>query len=60
MQEWTSQAYLEKYFGLPSTVQPSDNPLTEAKSQVFFISAYAKPLLDLTVQAIPGDDLPIH
>jgi 3'5'-cyclic nucleotide phosphodiesterase len=53
-QEWNSQAYLEKYFGLPATVQPSDNPLIEAKGQIFFISTYVKPLLDLTVQAVPG------
>lgn len=52
-QEWNSQAYLEKYFGLPATVQPSDNPLIEAKGQIFFISTYVKPLLDLTIQAVP-------
>jgi hypothetical protein len=53
-QEWNSQAYLEKYCGLPATVQPSDNPLIEAKGQVFFISTFVKPLLDLTIQAVPG------
>ncbi|KAF9467800.1 hypothetical protein BDZ94DRAFT_1155311 [Collybia nuda] len=53
MKEWTSQAVLEKNLDLPATVQPSDNPLVEAKSQVFFINTFAKPLLDLTVRAVP-------
>lgn len=55
MEEWTSQAILEKHLDLPCTVQPSDNPLSEARSQVFFITTFAKPLLDLMVQAIPGE-----
>jgi hypothetical protein len=54
MKEWTSQAFLEKYYGLPPTVQPSDDPLIEAKSQVFFISTFAKPLLDITIEAVTG------
>jgi hypothetical protein len=54
-QEWNSQAYLEKYFNLPATVQPSDNPLVEARGQVFFITKYVKPLLDLTIEAVPGE-----
>lgn len=49
-----SQMQLEEHFHLPSTVKPSTNPLGEAKSQIFFITNFAKPLLDLTAQAIPG------
>jgi len=55
MEEWTAQASLEKHFHLPPTVQPSDDPLTEAKSQIFFIKNYAKPLLELTSRAIPRE-----
>lgn len=54
MEEWSSQALFEKYLHLPTTVQQSDTPLNEAKSQVFFTTHYAKPLLDLTIQAVPG------
>lgn len=57
MKEWTSQAVLEKHLDLPATVQPSDDPLVEARSQVFFINTFAKPLLDLTVRAVPGEFL---
>lgn len=53
MEEWASQALYEKYLHLPPTVQSNDSPINEAKSQVFFITAFAKPLLDLTIQAIP-------
>jgi hypothetical protein len=53
MGEWTSQAMLEKFMDLPCTVQCSDDPLTEANGQVFFIDTFAKPLLELMVEAIP-------
>ena len=55
MEEWAAQASLEKHFRLPPTVQPSDDPLAEAKSQVFFINAFAKPLLELTSRGIPRE-----
>ncbi|KAG6856940.1 hypothetical protein H0H87_011926 [Tephrocybe sp. NHM501043] len=54
MEEWSSQALYEKFLDLPTTVQPNYSPISEAKAQVFFISAFVKPLLDLTVQAIPA------
>ncbi len=54
MKEWNSQAVLEKHFNLAITVPESDDALREARSQVFFMNTFAKPLLDLTVQAIPG------
>ncbi|EEB92122.1 hypothetical protein MPER_09418, partial [Moniliophthora perniciosa FA553] len=56
MGEWTSQAMLEKCMRLPPTVQASNDPLTEAKGQIFFINAFAKPLLELTVEAVPELD----
>ncbi|KAI3605252.1 high-affinity phosphodiesterase [Moniliophthora roreri] len=56
MGEWTSQAMLEKCMRLPPTVQASDDPLTEAKGQIFFINAFAKPLLELIVEAVPELD----
>ncbi|TFK72465.1 HD-domain/PDEase-like protein [Pluteus cervinus] len=56
MQEWTSQALFEQHLALPPSVQPSTDPLTEAKSQVYFIQNFAKPLLDLVVQAVPEMD----
>lgn len=54
MQEWSSQAKLEQHYSLQQTVQASSDPLAEAKSQIFFTSMFAKPLLDLTVRAVPG------
>ncbi|KAJ7741985.1 high-affinity phosphodiesterase [Mycena maculata] len=53
MREWNSQAILEKHHQLPTTVESSDHPLKEVHSQIFFIPKFAKPLLDLTVQAVP-------
>ncbi|KAJ7689385.1 hypothetical protein B0H17DRAFT_1202282 [Mycena rosella] len=53
MREWNSQALLEKHHQLPPTVEASDHPLKEVHSQIFFIPKFAKPLLDLTVQAVP-------
>ncbi|KAF8068951.1 hypothetical protein FPV67DRAFT_1414332 [Lyophyllum atratum] len=53
MEEWVSQALFENFLHLPTTVQSCDTPVNEAKSQVFFITYFAKPLLDLTIQAVP-------
>ncbi|KAG7095349.1 hypothetical protein E1B28_006109 [Marasmius oreades] len=53
MGEWSSQAMLEKCMHLPTTVQASDDPMTGAKGQIFFINAFAKPLLELVVEAVP-------
>ena len=54
MMEWTSQAHLEQYLELPTTVQTAGSPLAEANSQIFFISNFAMPLIQLMVEAIPG------
>lgn len=54
MREWSSQAMFERHLALPLSVQSSNDPLIEAKGQVFFTKNYAKPLLDLVVQAVPG------
>ncbi|KAI5825279.1 HD-domain/PDEase-like protein [Schizophyllum commune Tattone D] len=53
MMEWTSQAHLEQYLELPTTVQTAGSPLAEANSQIFFISNFAMPLIQLMVEAIP-------
>lgn len=53
MQEWTAQALLEEEFQLQQTVLSSDDPLKEAESQIFFITTFAKPLLQLTEKVIP-------
>jgi len=53
MQEWTAQALLEEEFRLQQTVMSSDDPLKEAESQIFFITVFAKPLLQLTERVIP-------
>ncbi|KAF8155586.1 hypothetical protein B0H34DRAFT_659703 [Crassisporium funariophilum] len=53
MQEWTAQAHLEEEYQLQQTVMSSDDPLKEAESQIFFIGRFAKPLLELTVRAVP-------
>jgi hypothetical protein len=38
---------------IPSVKEEVD-PLSEAKSQVWFIETFAKPLFDLTATGIPG------
>ncbi|KAJ7269652.1 hypothetical protein C8J57DRAFT_317974 [Mycena rebaudengoi] len=53
MREWNSQAILEKHHQLPPTVESSDHPMKEVHSQIFFIPNFVKPLLDLTMQAVP-------
>ncbi|KAF8652363.1 hypothetical protein AX16_004393 [Volvariella volvacea WC 439] len=56
IEEWFLQAMFEQQLALPQSVQSSKAPLKEAESQVFFITAFAKPLLDLvsSLRAIPG------
>ncbi|KAL0573634.1 3',5'-cyclic-nucleotide phosphodiesterase [Marasmius crinis-equi] len=56
MGEWSSQAMLEECMHLPPTVQASDDPLIEAKGQLFFINTFAKPLLELVVESVPELD----
>ncbi|KAF4564517.1 3',5'-cyclic-nucleotide phosphodiesterase [Pleurotus pulmonarius] len=51
-QEWLSQTILEKHYELPCTILPVASRLSEAKGQIFFITKFAKPLLDLTAKAI--------
>ncbi|KAJ6478713.1 hypothetical protein C8R47DRAFT_628063 [Mycena vitilis] len=53
LREWNAQAALERHHRLPPTVEASDHPLREAHSQMFFIPAFVKPLLDLVVRAVP-------
>ena len=38
---------------IPSVKEEVD-PLSEARSQVWFIETFAKPLFDLTATGIPG------
>lgn len=54
MEEWNSQASLEKLWQLPPSVQLSETPMAQVRGQIFFISTFAKPLLDITAQGIPG------
>jgi len=54
MVEWSSQASLEKHWHLPLSVAPSDSPIAQVRGQIYFISNFAKPLLDLVAQAVPG------
>ncbi|KAJ8514629.1 hypothetical protein ONZ45_g7860 [Pleurotus djamor] len=51
--EWLSQTLLEKQYELPCTLSPASERISQAKNQIFFISNFAKPLLDLTAKAIP-------
>jgi len=53
MDEWTRQANLERHLHLPPSVNPSDDPLAEARSQVFFIGNFTKPLFSLVATSIP-------
>ena len=54
MAEWNCQAILERLWQLPPSVQPSETPLAQVRGQIFFISTFAKPLLDITAKGIPG------
>lgn len=54
MAEWTYQASLEKRWSLPPSVTPSECALDQVRGQIFFIGSYAKPLMDLVAQAVPG------
>lgn len=60
MREWTAQALLEEEYQLKQTVMSSNDPLKEAESQIFFISTFAKPLLELTVRAAPNLSMYYH
>ena len=60
MREWTAQALLEQEYHLKQSVMSSDDPLKEAESQIFFISLFAKPLLELTVKAAPNLSMYYH
>ncbi|KAI0066906.1 HD-domain/PDEase-like protein [Artomyces pyxidatus] len=53
MEEWTSQAILERYLHLPPSVKASEDPIAEAESQVWFIETFARPLFELTAAGIP-------
>jgi 3'5'-cyclic nucleotide phosphodiesterase len=55
MEEWLAQKRMEEFFSVETSVYPSSDPLGICKSQVFFISTFAKPLLDITVKAVPGE-----
>jgi len=52
-EEWTSQATLERHLHMVPSVKEEVDPLSEAKSQVWFIETFAKPLFDLTASGIP-------
>ncbi|KAI9463022.1 hypothetical protein F5148DRAFT_1300007 [Russula earlei] len=52
-EEWTSQATLERHLHMIPSVKEEADPLSEAKSQVWFIDTFAKPLFDLTASGIP-------
>ena len=53
MQEWSAQANLEQEYDLQPTVMSSADPIKVADSQIGFIKAFVKPMLQLTVKAIP-------
>ncbi|KAH7925466.1 HD-domain/PDEase-like protein [Leucogyrophana mollusca] len=53
LSEWSSQTSLEKQFDLPTSLPPSECPLARVKGQIFFISTFAKPLMDIVAKAIP-------
>ncbi|KAL4079509.1 hypothetical protein J3A83DRAFT_1110620 [Scleroderma citrinum] len=53
MAEWTSQASLEKHWHLKPSVQPSASPLAQVQGQIFFISTFAKPLMDVSALLVP-------
>ncbi|KAK7044827.1 high-affinity phosphodiesterase [Favolaschia claudopus] len=53
LREWNAQAALEKHHQLSVTVEASGEPVREARSQMFFIPAFVKPLLDLVVRGVP-------
>ncbi|PSS36950.1 hypothetical protein PHLCEN_2v1166 [Hermanssonia centrifuga] len=52
--EWTSQLLLEQHLNLPTSVRPAKDEISEASGQVFFLTAFARPLFDLTAMGLPG------
>lgn len=55
MAEWTSQASLEEHWHLPLSVKPSACPLGQVQGQIFFVTTFAKPLMNITARVIPGE-----
>lgn len=53
--EWTSQLLLEQHLHLPTSVKPSTDLLSQARTQVFFTQTFAFPLFQLTASAIPRE-----
>ncbi|KAF9010209.1 hypothetical protein BDQ17DRAFT_1273998 [Cyathus striatus] len=51
--EWACQAQLEKELAIDQTMPVCDGPLSLAKGQVSFSTAYVCPLLELMVRAVP-------
>lgn len=56
MHEWAAQASLEKRCRLPPSIIPSECPLDQVRGQIFFITQFAKPLMDLVAKAVPEMD----
>ncbi|KAH8829292.1 hypothetical protein DL96DRAFT_1597541, partial [Flagelloscypha sp. PMI_526] len=53
VKEWTNQRHYEARLDLPPSLAPSNTPLAEAQSQLFFMKTFATPLLQLFVDAVP-------
>ncbi|KAF9225714.1 HD-domain/PDEase-like protein [Gyrodon lividus] len=53
MAEWNCQASLEKLWQLPPSVQTLECPLAQVRGQIYFISTFAKPLMDITAKGVP-------
>ncbi|KAH7913325.1 hypothetical protein BJ138DRAFT_649557 [Hygrophoropsis aurantiaca] len=53
LSEWSSQTSLEIQFHLPPSNPPTEPPLARVNGQIFFVSKFAKPLMDMVAKAIP-------
>lgn len=54
LEEWSSQALLERELGLPPSVVANTDELGQAKGQIGFITMFTKPLFEAATLLVPG------
>jgi len=57
LEEWATQALLERHLGLPVSVVADANEKVQADGQINFINMFVLPLLERVSEAIPGMSL---
>lgn len=54
LEEWATQALLERQLGLPISVVADANEKIQANGQIGFIKLFVQPLFDAATIGIPG------